>query len=490
MSSTHYLACDLGAESGRVILGTLNEGHLTLQEIHRFPSAFLYLEGAWRWNVIAIFEELKTGIQKAVAKQPGITSLSVDSWGVDYVYFRSGEPLLGLPYHYRDTRTDLPYTGTLASDAELIFAETGIQFMSLNTLYQFLDDLTHREFILAGADKFLNIADYLNYLFSGVPRAEQSLASTTQIYNPVSGGWSKKLIAHYGFREPLFPEIVPSGTVLGPVRKELKIDPNIAVVASCSHDTAASVAAVPVVEAGAGDDWAYLSSGTWSLLGVELDQPLINSAVRRANFTNEVGLGNTIRFLKNIVGLWIVQESRRNWKLLGQDFSYDDITREATAAEPLPSLIYPNDDRFLRPGEMLAKVQDFCRETHQPVPESVGQIARTIYESLALLYATTLDQLEELTGRKIRTLHIVGGGGQSALLNQFTANATGRTVVAGPVEATAIGNVLVQAMATGAVQSHAELRKIVAASFPLQTFQPEPSAAWQEARMRFQKFSA
>ena len=485
MSSSSYLACDLGAESGRVILGTLDQGRLTLSEIHRFPSAFLYLEGAWRWNIIAIFEELKTGIQKAVSETSGITSLSVDSWGVDYVYFRSGEPVLGLPYHYRDTRTDAPYTSALANDSGLIFSETGIQFMSLNTLYQFLDDLIHREHILAGAEKFLNIADYLNYLFSGIPRAEQSLASTTQLYNPVTQKWSQKLIGHYGFRGSLFPEIVPSGTVLGKVREELKIDPNIVVVASCSHDTAASVAAVPAKE---GDNWAYLSSGTWSLLGVELDAPLINEAVRRENFTNEVGLGGRIRFLKNIVGLWIVQECRRNWKLLGQDLAYDEITRLASEAPPLRSLIFPNDERFLRPGDMLDKVQGFCRETHQPIPESVGEIARTIYESLALLYAATLDRLEILIECPIQTLHIVGGGSKSVLLNQFTANATRRIVVAGPVESTAIGNLLVQAMATGAVSSHAELRSIVGNSFPLDTLQPEPTDLWEEARIRFEKF--
>lgn len=485
MSAYHYAACDLGAESGRVIIGTLADGKLTLDEIHRFPTGASRVAGTLRWNILRIFDEIKTGLRAAAAKYPDIVSVSVDSWGVDYVYFRADEPLVALPFQYRDSRTDDDYATALKRDSELIFAESGIQFMHINTLYQMIDDTANRKPVLSIADQFLTIADYVNYLLSGVARNEESLASTTQIYNPATRAWSKRLIDHYGLEERLFPQIVPSGTPLGPIRPEIGVG-NATVVASCSHDTAASVAAVP---ARAGDDWAYLSSGTWSLAGVELEKPLINDAARVANFTNEVGYGGSIRFLKNIAGLWIIQECRRNWQQLGHDFSYAEITQLAGKAAPLRSLIHPDDSRFLKPDDMIAKVQAFCQETGQPVAETAGEIARAVYESLSLLYAHSLNVLETLTRRKINTLHIVGGGSQSDLLNQFTANATGRTVVAGPVEATAAGNILVQALANGHLNSLAELRETVRASFPTQTFTPGDHESWQAATARFSKLT-
>lgn len=485
MTTHHYAACDLGAESGRVIVGILSDGRLTLEEIHRFPTGAFRIGNTLRWNILRIFEDLKTGLQIAVQKYPGLTSLSVDSWGVDYAWFSPAEPLIALPYQYRDPRTEAHYPKALAEDGDLIFSETGIQFMSINTLYHLIDDQLHRQDVLGISSQFLNIADYLHYLFCGVARAEESLASTTQLYNPVTRSWSEKLIAHYGFPARLFPQIVPSGTSLGPVRPEIEAGSPM-VVATCSHDTAASFAAVP---AGETDDWACLSSGTWSLIGVELEKPLINDAVRAANFTNEVGYGGSIRFLKNIVGLWIIQECRRHWKKIGSDFSYGEITQMAGDAESLRSLIYPNDDRFLRPDDMIAKVQAFCRETGQPVPETPGAVARCVYESLALLYASSLAKIEKLTGKTIRTLHIVGGGSQSALLNQFTASATGRTVIAGPIEATAIGNVLVQAIVAGQLTDLSALRQTVRDSFPTTTHQPQNQPDWQNALQRFSALS-
>lgn len=485
MSAWHYAACDLGAESGRVIIGTLADGKLTLDEIHRFPTGASRVAGTLRWNILRIFEEITTGLRSAARKYPEIVSVSVDSWGVDYVYFRADEPLVALPFQYRDSRTDACYTEALKADSELIFSETGIQFMHINTLYQMIDDTANRRAIVGISEQFLTIADYFNYLLSGVARNEESLASTTQIYNPAKRAWSSRLIDHYHLERRVFPQVVPSGTLLGPIRPEIGLA-NATVVAGCSHDTAASVAAVPARE---GDDWAYLSSGTWSLAGVELEKPLINDAARTANFTNEVGYGGSIRFLKNISGLWIVQECRRNWQQLGQEFSYAEISHLASKAPPLRSIIHPNDSRFLKPDDMVAKVQAFCRETNQPVPETTGEIARTIYESLALLYAHSLDVLEKLTGHQINTLHIVGGGSQSLLLNQLTANATGRTVIAGPVESTAAGNILVQALANGHLNSLAELRETVRASFPTQTFTPTDNDSWQAATARFSKLT-
>jgi rhamnulokinase len=340
--------------------------------------------------------------------------------------------------------------------------------------------------VLDIADQFLNIADYLNYLFSGVARNEVSTASTTQMYNPVTGGWSKALIETFGLPSRLFPKIVPSGTRLGPLQPELCAETGLAgveVVASCSHDTGAAVAAVP---ADSGDDWAYLSSGTWSLIGVELPSPIIHASARELNFTNEAGYGGTTRFLKNIVGLWLLQESRRAWAFAGRTLEYAEIMALAEQAEPFRSIIDPNDERFVRPEHMPAAIAGYCRGTGQPEPETPGQFARCILESLALQYRHTLTDLEQLTGRRITRLHIVGGGSQSALLNQFAADATGRTVLAGPVEATATGNVLIQSIALGHLHSLAELRAVTKNSFTIQQFEPKPGDGWENAIVRFE----
>jgi len=486
MKNEHcYLACDLGADSGRVILGRLESGWLTLEELHRFSNGPAKIGGSLRWDVLRIFEELKTGLRKFAEKKIPAVSLSVDSWGVDYVLFNSRQPMLALPYHYRDPRTEQPYAETLRTvGRERIFSETGIQFMPFNTIYQLIADVEQNSDLLAVADQFLNIGDYLNFLFSGVARAEESLASTTQIYNPVSRTWSDGLIRDFKFPKNIFPAIVPSGSKLGPVLPEIAEETGLSgieVVATCSHDTGAAVAAVPAE----GDDWAYLSSGTWSLIGVELPSPLINETVREHNFTNEVGYGGTIRFLKNIIGLWILQESRRTWEREGHLLDYSEIERLAEEAEPFRSLINPNATRFLQPGGMPEKIAAYCRETGQPVPETHGQFARCIYESLALRYRTTLDQMAEIIGHKISRLHIVGGGSQSSLLNQFAASATGRTVLAGPVEATACGNVLIQALALGHLPDLAALREVVRTSFSIRKYQPEQSDVWLKASERF-----
>lgn len=485
---THYIACDLGAESGRVMLGSLDAGKLTLEEIHRFSNITVKLGSSIRWDILRTFDELKKGLAKVAARGISVSSLSVDSWGVDYVWSGLGQEMLAPAYIYRDHRTDATFAKALATvGREKIFFETGIQLMALNTVYQLMADMETSPELARQADGFLCIADYLHFLFSGVRAAEASLASTTQIYNPATRTWSQELISAFGFPRSAFAEIVPSGTVLGPLSDAVGDETGIRgarVVASCSHDTGAAVAAVP---AEAGHDWAFLSSGTWSLIGVELPAPLINESTLEANFTNEGGYGGTTRFLTNIVGLWILQECRRDWESLGEMWDYAELNRLASGAAPLRTLIDPRDARFLKPGDMLAKIRAFALETKQPVPSSPGEFTRAILESLALIYRDALAHIERLTGRSIKTLHIVGGGSQSRLLNQLAADATGRRVLAGPVEATAIGNILVQAISDGKLDSLAGLRKTVGNSVVIEEFQPSRRSAWDEAAVRFEK---
>ena len=489
MNPHYYIACDLGAESGRVMLGTLENGRLELEEIHRFSNGPARVLGTLRWDTLRIFEELKRGLRKVGERGIAARSVSVDSWGVDYVLTRGDEPQLATPYNYRDARTERTYERAMKQGmAERIFEETGIQFMSINTLYQFMADLEEIPDILKIADRFLLIGDYFNYLFCGRGVAEESLASTTQMYDPRRRDWANGLIEECGFEKRIFPEIVPSGTVLGPLLEDVADETllkDVEVVATCSHDTGAAVAAVPAE----GDDWAFLSSGTWSLIGVELERPLINAAVREANFTNEAGHGGTTRFLRNISGLWLLQECRRAWAKEGTEYGYEELTHLALETAPLRSLVNPNSPRLARPDQMPRKIQEACEAQGEPVPETPGQIARCILESLALTYRIAFEQLRELTGRPLTRLHIVGGGSQSKLLNQAAADAIGCTVVAGPVEATAIGNLLVQAIALKEIESLAALRRTVRDSFPVTTYKPQDRQAWEAAFGRFHRLT-
>jgi rhamnulokinase len=494
MNTHHYIACDLGAESGRVILGTFREGLLTLKEIHRFSNDPIRVEKSLCWDAPRIFAELKIGLSCVAQHLKDVgdkaaESLSVDSWGVDYVLMDSQDAPLALPFHYRDPRTTAPYAEATEKASETIFAETGIQFMPINTLYQLLAHRQQEPEQINQAKHLLLMADYFQFLLSGIGVAERSLASTTQCYNPQTMRWAQGLLEHFDLPESLFPPLVESGTILGPVLPEIASETglgSVLVLATCSHDTAAAVAAVPAEKGPDGkNDWAYLSSGTWSLLGVELPEPLINDRVRDANFTNEAGYGGGIRFLKNIAGLWIVQECRRDWRTDGTSYSYEELTEMATEATPFRSLIRPDDVRFLGAGEMTLKICAYCRETGQSVPETPGQFIRCILESLALSYRQTIEQIENLTGRKLRRLHIVGGGSRNNLLNQFAADATGHDVLVGPVEATAIGNLLLQALTLGHLNSLADLRRTVRASFPIRPFVPTDADAWNAPYTRF-----
>lgn len=482
---SRHIAIDLGAESGRVILGTLERGRLRMREVHRFPNGAVSADGTLRWDILRLLREVRLGLAKASRLGPA-DSLACDSWGVDYALLRGEGPPLSLPYTYRDERTFRSFAETgRAVPPRAAFLATGIASLSINTLYQLADDARRRPELLRLADRFLLIGDTVTWFLSGSDKAEETLVSGSQLWDARRRRWAWPLIAKAGIPRRLFPKVVAPGTRLGKLRPELARETGLRrteVVATCAHDTAAAVAAVPAAR---GKDWAYLSSGTWSLLGVELDKPKVDAAALRAGFTNEAGYAGTTRFLKNLVGLWVLQECRREWAEKGEVSDYGEITRLAGKARPLRSLLRLDDPRFLRRGGMVARVRAYCRETGQPAPRTHGEVARCILESLALLYRLELDALGKLTGRTLRTLHIVGGGSRNALLNQAAADATGRVVVAGPVEATAAGNILVQAAALRRVRGLAGIREVVRASFPVATFQPRPSPAWEAALRRF-----
>jgi len=490
--TTHYLACDLGAESGRVMHGTLDRGRLNVQELHRFLNTPVSKCGSLTWDIESLFHEVINGLRKAGEREDPISSVSCDAWGLDYMLFDKSGGVLSPTYHYRDPRTDKIVKSVLAQVPwETIFDQTGVQFMPLNTLFQLAAEPDKR---LRKAQQLLMMGDGFNYLLSGVARVDQSSASTSQLYNPRTETWADPLITALDLPRTIFPPIVPCGTRLGPLRADIVKQAGlehedveeIEVVASCSHDTAAAVAAVPAV----GRDWAFLSSGTWSLLGTESPVPFMTSVCRDLNFTNEVGFGGSIRVLKNIVGLWIVQECRRDWARKEQDYDYAMLGHLAASADPFVSLINPEDPRFLTAGDMPDKIKAFCKETGQRTPKKPGDYIRCVLESLALLYRRSLLQLEECTGRKFERLHIVGGGSLNTVLNYFTANAVQIPVVIGPTEATAVGNILVQAIALGHISSLEEARKIVRDSFPIQTIQPREAAVWEEAAVRFEQFFA
>jgi rhamnulokinase len=482
---THYLACDLGAESGRVMLGTLAEGRLELEEVHRFENRPLKAGASLHWNIPALWEGLKAGLAKVSARQMPIASVSTDSWGVDYLLLDEKGAIINPTFHYRDPRTQKGVENALARlEWKSIFAETGIQFMVLNTIFQLAAEPRER---LERAHQVLSIGDGFNHLLGGRAVIEESMASTFQLYNPRTRAWSDSLLTALDLPRRLFPPIVPSGTRIGPLNSVLAAAPGLRgaeVVASCSHDTGAAVAAVPA----AGGSWAYLSSGTWSLMGVEWPKPILNDACRELNFTNEIGYGGSVRLLKNIIGLWLLQECRRDWAGRGQAYEYDQLIQFARQAPPFVSLINPADQRFLSPDDMPARIQGFCRETGQAAPETPGAMTRCILESLALLYRRTLLQVEELIGQKVERLHIVGGGSKNDLLNQFTANSLQLPVVAGPVEATAAGNVLIQAMTLGHLPSLAAAREVVRDSMSVRTISPEAPGPSLEAYERFRQW--
>jgi len=477
----NYLACDLGAESGRLMLGRIERGRIGLEEVHRFPNVPLNVNGSLCWDINALWNELRNGLRKAGALDAPLHSISSDSWGLDYVLLDDDDKIIEPTFHYRDARTAHGVENLKAKiDWPVLFAETGIQFMPINTVYQLAAESPER---LTRARRFLMIGDAFNFRLSGAAASEESLASTSAIYNPRTRNWSSKVIAALKMQTGQLTSIVPSGTLLGPLKQDLAVSGlvDVQVFASCSHDTGAAVAAVPAK----GTSWAYVSSGTWSLMGVERSEPVLTDLSRDLNFTNEIGFAGSVRLLKNIVGLWIVQECRREWARQGRDYDYATLTRKAAAAPPLGPLINPADPRFIAPGDMPKRIADYCVESGQRPPDGVGETIRCALESLALQYRKTLHELERLISEQVEQLHIVGGGSQNRLLNQFAANATGIPVIAGPVEATALGNVAVQAIASGELPSLAAAREIIGKSFELETFEPQEKDLWNSAAERF-----
>jgi rhamnulokinase len=477
MSTHYYLACDVRAEAGRVVLGTLSKGQLGLEEIHTFATPTLAGGdgGEPCWDLAALERELYIGIAKAAQRNIPISGLSANSNGIDYVLLdRHDRPLESPPVNHRGVLGSGTARLLQKVPPAQIYAETGIPLLPLHTLFRLQAEHETNPEIFQKAQRFLPIADYLNTRFSGVAACEESLASTTQLYNPQTHAWSPKLVAALDLPGSILPRLVPSGTVFGPVVEELRRLPplvNTRVVATCSHETAAAIAAVP---ARAEQRWAYLHSDNWSQFGVELPAPILSSQAREDDFTNEVGLGGSIRFLRHSVGLWILEECRRSWRSVGQSYSCAELHEMARNHGPSDIHIMPSDPRFLDPGDMPEKITAYCRETGQAVPGSPAEIVRLILESLALGHAQTLARLESLTGQEIEVLHIVGRGSRNELLNQLVADTTGLPVVTGPADAAAIGNILVQALALWHLKSPDHLRGIVASSFPAQVLKPGP----------------
>ncbi|UCH36817.1 MAG: rhamnulokinase [Armatimonadota bacterium] len=475
------LAIDLGAESGRGVLGRFDGTRLQLEEILRFPNQPVAVGDTLYWDILNIFANVRDAIEKARAAG-GLRSVGIDTWGVDFGLLDGAGRLIANPVHYRDRRTE----GMMQRAFEImpraaIFNATGNMFLELNTLYQLLALRLANDPTLDIAERMLNVPDLLHYWLSGTMAHELTIASTTQCMAADRADWAWDLLRQLDIPTGLFGDIIPPATRLG----SLRTDGAVSVVTPASHDTGSAVMAVP----GQGDGIAWISSGTWSVVGVVTGAPLVTPEVLAWNFTNEsLGAGRN-RASRNVMGLWILQECNREWQRQGADLSYADLVQLADGAEPLRSLIDPDDPQFFRPGHMVSGIKQYCAGSGQPAPESPGEIARCIFESLALAYRRTIQWLEELTDRSIERIHIVGGGSRNPLLCRLTADATRRSVVAGPAEATAIGNLLAQALANGRIGSAAEMIDVVAQSFPTEEFTPGGDGAWDDAFARFQGFA-
>lgn len=471
--SHQYLAIDLGAESGRAMLADLSGHLMKLQEVHRFPNIPVNLPTGLYWNTLGLFQEILAGVRAAARLTGRLESVAIDTWGVDFGLLGPDGALIDNPRHYRDARTvGLPEKMFDTVPREDIFAATGVQFMELNSLYQLWAAHQQAPWLLSQARALLFMPDLFNYFLCGTMAAERTIASTSQFYDPARGRFATGLLEKLGIPTGFLAELVDSGqrlgTVLPAVAEACGVSRDTPVYTTASHDTASAVAAVPA-ESRSG--WCYISSGTWSLMGMELDRPLINAASLEANFTNEVGVGGSIRFLKNIPGLWLLQECRRAWAREGKEYSYDELIALARDTEPSDTVL--ELEAFQSAGQSAERVMDHCRATSQAVPGTPGAVCRVILHSLAVRYRQVLGVLEELIGQRLEVIHIVGGGSRNRLLNQLTADVTGRHVVAGPAEATAAGNALVQALGAGRLGSLEELRQVVRESFTVEEFVPK-----------------
>lgn len=494
MVSRNFLAFDLGAESGRAVVGAFDGDTLRLTESHRFPNKPVRVNAHLHWNVLSLWDEIQNGLRKVASQFGEIASLGVDTWGVDFALLDSTGATIGNPYHYRDSHTDGMMDEAFAHvPRERIFDATGIQFMQLNTLYQMLALTKAKSPALKIARTFLMMPDLFNYWFTAEKACELSDATTTQFYDPRTGDWARSLLHALEIPHHFLPRVVPPGTDLGGLSKSLRRTLGLnalkdtRVIAPASHDTGSAVAGVPA----ATEHHAYISSGTWSLLGAVVAQPVITPQALQFNFTNEGGVGGTFRLLKNISGMWLVQECRRTWAAeSGAAPDYVELFALAEHSPTHAAFVNPDDGAFLHPDDMPAAIRDYCRRTGQTPPTDRGALVRCVLESLALKYRYTLDQLESLLGYRVEVIHVVGGGSQNKLLCQFTADACDRPVQAGPVEATAIGNLLVQMVAWGELGSMDDARAVNRRSFPLASYEPRATAQWADANERFVRLLA
>jgi rhamnulokinase len=497
-ATSNYLALDLGAESGRGLIGRFDGQRLAIEETHRFSNSPVRMLDTLYWDLPRLFDEIKIALRKGLVQSGALDGVGLDTWGVDFGLIGQGETLLGNPVHYRDARTD----GMLELAFKYIprvrmYEITGLQFLPFNTVYQLLAMARSGSPLLEVAETLLMMPDLFGWLLTGCRAGERTNASTTQLLDAWSGAWSDELCRELALPRAILPNLVEPGTELGLVRssvaEEIGLTSPTKVIVPATHDTASAVAAVPAAlfrsasptSTSVLPNWCYLSSGTWSLLGVEVSHPVINAETMRYNFTNEGGVAGTTRLLKNIMGLWLVQECRRTWSRTGQELTYDELTNRAEAARPFVSLVDPDDVTFLAPGDMPARLAAFCTRTSQVTPCDEGAMVRCCLESLALKYRWAIERLESILGTSIKLIHIVGGGTKNTLLCQFTASACGRLVHAGPVEATAIGNILMQAIGAGRLGSIADLREIVVRSFPVTVYEPRQTEAWTAAADRF-----
>ena len=488
MTAKPYLAFDLGAESARAIVGTLEGGRIQFEELHRFPTRNVQVQGRLYWDILYIFSEIQEGIAEFVRQHgPDCAGIGVDTWGVDFGILGPSGELLQNPVAYRDHRTDgiVERAFKEVIPAAELYNRTGIQFMQINSVFQLWALSETAPEVLREAHTFLTVPDLLHYFLSGVAKCEYTNASTSAMLDVHARDWDKELIEKFGVPTAMLPEIVPPGTVLGPVDAEIArvtgLDPGTPVITPCTHDTGSAVVAVPA----GGGSWGYLSCGTWSLLGAELPEPNTSELAHAHNFTNEGGYGRTIRFLKNIMGLWVLQECRRAWERRGERYSYSELTEWAGQAKPFQVMLNIDEPGFLNPDDMLEAIAAQCARTGQTMPAEPGAVTRAVLEGLAIRYAVVADQLEESIGRDLEVLHIVGGGTQNELLCQLTADATGIPAVCGPVEATALGNLAVQMIAKGDIADLPAARRIIADSSEMVRYEPRDTEAWQEAHLRF-----
>ena len=487
MAKNIFLAIDLGAESGRAVIGILDDKKLELKEIHRFPTKMISMNDHFYWNIYRFYEEIINGLQKCTSKENLIPeSIGIDTWGVDFGIINKDHTLNRIPYAYRDPQSAKAKDDFLANKMtpEKIYQLTGISIQPFNSVYHLYSLIKNKDRVLDNAHKLLFIPDLLNFFLSGELKTEFSFATTTQLYNPNKGNWDKEVLETLNIDMELMPAILKPGSKMGMLKEEIARDlgiKSIPVVSVCSHDTGSAIVAVPAE----GNDWAYISSGTWSLMGIEIEKPIISDLSFKYNFTNEGGAEGTFRFLKNIMGLWLLQQCRNSWIKTGYNASYSELVESAESAHPFKIYIDVDYEGFYNPEDMPSAIDEYCKLTGQESPSTVGEYTRTIIEGLAFKYRRVLEQLKETSSRKIRKIHIIGGGTQNKMLCQFTSNITDLQVIAGPSEGTAAGNLLMQGRAAGVFESLEEMREVVRNSIELERYKPKDVKEWEEAYQNY-----